>query len=78
MTTTRQVVLGVLVAVALFVALEFVPDGDLVIMIGGALLLLVALIRGTRLRLMFRVIITRARFTGHTSVVWLVARWSRG
>jgi hypothetical protein len=62
MTTTRQVVLGVLVAVVLFVALEFVPDGDLVIMIGGALLLLVALIRGTRLPLMFRVFITACTF----------------
>jgi len=62
MTTPRQVVLGVLVAVGLFVSLEFVPDGDLVIMIGGALLLLVALIRGTRLPLMFRVFITACMF----------------
>jgi hypothetical protein len=62
MTISRQIFAGILVAMILFVALEFVPDGDLVIMIGGALLLLVVLIRGTKLPLMLRVFITACMF----------------
>jgi len=62
MTRSRQIISGILAGVALFVALEFVPDGDLVIMIGGALLLLFGLIWGTRLPLMLRVFITACTF----------------
>ena len=62
MTTSRHILVGVLAGLVFFVALEFVPDGDLVIMIGGALLLLVALIRGTRLPLMLRVFVTACMF----------------
>jgi hypothetical protein len=62
MTTSRHIFAGVLAALALFVALEFLPDGDFVIMIGGAFLLLVALLRGARLPLMLRVFITGSLF----------------
>ena len=62
MRTSRQIVAGILAGLALFVALEFVPDGDLVIMIGGAVLLLVGLIWGTRLPLMFRAFVTACIF----------------
>lgn len=58
MTTARHVFAGIFLAVAVFVGLEFLEHGDLVIMIGCALLLGVALIRGTRLPLMLRVFTT--------------------
>jgi hypothetical protein len=62
MTTSRHIITGILSAVVLFVGLEFLEDADLAIMIGGALLLIVALIRGTRLPLMLRVFITACIF----------------
>lgn len=58
MKTSHQIFLGVLFGAVLFIALEFVPDGDLVVMISGALLLLLALIRGTHLPVLVRAFVT--------------------
>jgi hypothetical protein len=62
MTASRQVFTGTLVALALAVALEFMSHGDLVVIVGGGILLIIALIRGKRLPLALRVFATAMVF----------------
>jgi hypothetical protein len=60
--TGSHISVGVVTALALFVAIEFVPHGDIAFMLFAALLFLVALIRGLRLPLAVRVFATACIF----------------
>ena len=62
MTSSRHNLLGMIAALVSLLALEFVPDAGLVIIIIGGLLFVIALIRGTRLPMAIRVFITACIF----------------
>ncbi len=58
MKAARDITVGILVSLAFFISLEFVPHDDLVLIITGIVLLIAALVRGQQLPLMLRVVST--------------------